>query len=235
MSRQSLQFLALLVPALGFAQGYEKKGLPCIAELCIGDGLSELQKIQWDRAKSDFSITGKPDYVGSRPLPATADASVKSIYRGDLTKAAPYLSYQAFDGAALALLPNVTAACATQELRGTFTSQNGNPTTVKIALLSDRQDVAVERWTVTSIARNFPMATSDKQKADIRAQLDGRYDRFSVSRGIQRGIEAIYSVHDDPLLRGHYGFNLSLKIPINEAERERQHPACGGQRKVSID
>jgi hypothetical protein len=235
MNRKLSHFLTLLIPTIGFTQGFEKNNLPCIPELCIGDGLSELGKIKCDRAKSDFSITGKPDYVGSRPLPASDVKLVKNVYRGELTRATPYLSYQAFDGAALALLAHVIAACATQELRGTFTSANGSPTTVKIALLSDKKDLAIQRWTVTSISRNFPSATAEAQKIDIRKQLDERYSRFSVKYGVQREIDAIYSIHDDPLLKGAFGVSLSLKVPITEIERERQHPACGGQRKVSID
>ena len=235
MSRKLLHLLALLIPTVGFTQAYEKNALPCIAELCIGDGLAELGKIKWDRAKSDFSITGKPDYVGSRPLPATEVTSINASYRGELARVAPYLSYRAFDEKSIGLLPAVTAACSQQELRGTFTSQNGNPTTVKIELLSDQKDVAVQRWTVISITRNFPAAVSDAQKSDIRKQLDERYGRFNVNHGMQRGIDAIYSIHDDPLLKGPYGFTLSLKVPFNEYERERRHPACGGQRKVSPD
>jgi hypothetical protein len=64
---------------------------------------------------------------------------IKKDYRGDVTKAAPYLSYQAFDGNALALLANVSAACGTQELKGTFTSENGNPTIVKSRSYQTRQ------------------------------------------------------------------------------------------------
>lgn len=235
MYRKWLQLLILLAPASTFAQAYEKNGLPCIPELCIGDGLPELGKIKWDRAHSDFSITGKPDYVGSRPVSNNEVTLVKNVYRGNLSPAAPYLSYQAFDGAALALLANVTAACATQDLKGTFTSQSGNPTIVKIALLPDQNNAAVQRWIVTSISRNFPSAASDAQKADIRRQLEERYSRFNVSRGRQRGVDASYSMHDNPMLRGPYGFSLSLNIPINQLDRQRQNPACGGQRKVSID
>ena len=106
---------------------------------------------------------------------------------------------------------------------------------MKIELLSDQKDVAVQRWTVISITRNFPAAVSDAQKSDIRKQLDERYGRFNVNHGMQRGIDAIYSIHDDPLLKGPYGFTLSLKVPINEYERERRHPECGGQRKISPD
>jgi hypothetical protein len=67
MNRLLSLFLFLSAPMLGFAQSYEKNGLPCIAELCVGDGLEELSRIKWDRAKSALSLMGKPDYVGSRP------------------------------------------------------------------------------------------------------------------------------------------------------------------------
>jgi hypothetical protein len=97
------------------------------------------------------------------------------------------------------------------------------------------KDLAIQRWTVTSISRNFPSAITNAQKIDIRKQLDERYGRFSASHGVQRGIDAIYGIHDDPLLKSPFGFSLSLKIPINELERERKHPACGGRQKVSID
>jgi hypothetical protein len=104
MIRKVICSLVLLIPTTIPAQQYEKNGLPCIPELCIGDGLPELGKIKWDRAKSDFSITGKPDYVGSQPLTATAVTLIKKDYRGDVTKATPYLSYQASDNNGLALL-----------------------------------------------------------------------------------------------------------------------------------
>lgn len=235
MNRYLPLFLVLSIPTVGFAQSYEKNGLPCITELCIGDGLSELGKIKWDRARGAFSLTGKPDYAGSHPLIASQVESVKQVYRGDTTQAAPYLSYEAFDEKAVPFLANVTAACRKQELQGTFTSQNGNPTTVKIELLSDKKDVAIQRWTVISISRTFPTAVSGAQKAAIRKQLDERYGRFSVNRGIQRGVAAIYDIHDDPLRLGSYGFILSLNTPLNEYEREREHPACGGRQKVSVD
>lgn len=235
MNRYLPLVLVLAVPTLGFAQSYEKNGLPCITELCIGDGLSELGKVKWDRARNSFSLPGTPDYVGSHPLIASQVESVKQVYRGDTTQAAPYLSYEAFDEKAIPLLANVTAACSKQELQGTFTSQNGNPTTVKIELLSDKKDVAIQRWTVISIWRTFPTAVSGAQKADVRKQLDGRYGRFSFTRGIRRGVAAIYAIRDDPLIQGSYGFILSLNTPVNEYEREREHPACGGKRKVSVD
>ena len=126
MNRYLPLFLFLPAPMLGFAQSYEKNGLPCITELCVGDGLEELSKIKWDRAKSALSLMGKPDYVGSRPMGASDITTVKQIYRGDVSKAVPYLSHEAFDAKAIPLLASITAACGRKELQGTFTTESGN-------------------------------------------------------------------------------------------------------------
>jgi len=82
MNRYLSVLLVLSVPTLGFAQSYEKSGLPCTAELCIGDGLAELGKVKWDRAKAALSLSGKPDYVGSRSLDHFEVEAVKRIYPG---------------------------------------------------------------------------------------------------------------------------------------------------------
>jgi hypothetical protein len=154
MDKYLLLTLFLFGPTIASAQSYEKNNLPCIPELCLGDSLAELGKLKWDRAKSPFSLTsGKPDYVGSRPLSSYELAEAKRVYRGDVNKAAPYLSTGAFDQTTIPLLAAVTAACQKQELQGAFTSPSGNPTIVKISLLPDRGDAAIQRWTVTSISR----------------------------------------------------------------------------------
>jgi hypothetical protein len=75
--------------------------------------------------------------------------TVKQIYRADVSKAVPDLSYEAFDAKAIPLLAGITAACGRKELQGTFTTESGNPTAVKIALLTDKNEVAIQRWTAT--------------------------------------------------------------------------------------
>jgi hypothetical protein len=121
-------------------------------------------------------------------------------------------------------------------LQGTFTTESGNPTTVKIALLTSNNDAAVQRWAITSISRSFPAAISAVQRADMRKQLDERYGRFSANRGRQIGVDATYAIHEaDPVLGGKFGFGLYLNQSANDYERYLQHPACGGKKKVSID
>ena len=115
-----------------------------------------------------------------------------------------------------------------------FTSKSGNPTIVGITLVPDAKDVNVQRWTVVSISRNYPQAISGTQQADIKKQLDERYGKFSERRGRQRGITSFYGIHNDPLLKGSYGFHLSL-FQEARADRYRMNSACGGDKKISID
>jgi hypothetical protein len=209
---------------------------PALPNSALEAGWRSCSELKWDRAKNALSLMGKPDYVGSRPIGASDIATMKQVYRGDVSKAVPYLSYEAFDAKAIPLLANITAACGRNELRGTFTTESGNPTTVEIALLTDKNDTAIQRWTITSITRSFPAAISAVQQADIRKQLDERYGRFSVSRGRQTGVDATYAIHEaDPVLGGKFGFSLLYNQRFNDYERYLQHPACGGKQKVSID
>lgn len=235
MNKYVALILISFVSSASFAESYEKNALPCTAELCIGDGLAELGKIKWDRAKAAISLPGKPDYVGSRPLSPSEVSAVKRTYIGDVTAASPYLAYEAFDGKALPALAGVTTACARTELQGAFTTDGGNPTIVKIALLSDKQDVTILRWTVTSISRDFPAVISNAQRLEVRKQLDKRYGRFDFSRGKQRGVDATYNIREGLFLGLRYGFNLWLRSGPDESERYLQNPVCGGTQKVSID
>jgi len=225
----------ILTCASAFAQNYEKNNLPCIAEVCLGDGLSELAGINWERARYAMMMGGKPSYADAAKISPRDMQNLRQSFPGVSQPAANYLQVQSFDKKALDALKKVTAACREQELEGRFTSASGNPTTVKIALLPDKGDVKIQRWTVIGISRNFPEVKSDTQQVEARKQLDERYGRFSVNRGIQKGVNAMYSVNEDPYKSGKYGFNLSMSPDIKDQERYRQHPACGGGKPVSIE
>ncbi len=41
--------LVLVVSGPSFSQNLEKDGMPCVKEICLGDGMQELQKINWEK------------------------------------------------------------------------------------------------------------------------------------------------------------------------------------------
>lgn len=214
-----------------FAQEFEKNGLPCVAELCLGDGLAELSKVHWERAKNTFSDPKKPLYTSTRKLSDGEIKLVKSVFRGDVGSVAPFLKDNLFDSGALAALSRITAACSRHELIGTYTTQSGNPTRVGISLIPNQTDTTKHQWTVISITRSFPTAVSNEQKAEVESQLAERYAAFDIrkTRNAKPG-EGRFDWNF-----GSFGFNLLLWRGIEEGNRMKLHPACSGTEKVRID
>lgn len=221
-------------PHICLAQDLEKNGLPCVAEICLGDGIAELSKVQWDRAKSPFSTPKNPGYTATRKISEGEMKMVQSRFRGDLAQAAPFLYDNMFDSGALSSISRVTAACERNELIGTYTTQSGNPTRVGIALTPSQADTSKQQWTVISIVRTFPAAVSNEQKAQIEAQLTERYHAFGAKnmniKNAKPGEGRFFSNYGSP-----FGFHLSLFRGIEEGNRMKLHPACGGTAKVKID
>ena len=216
------------------AQELEKNGLPCVAEICLGDGIDELSKVKWDREKNPFSSPQKPLYTATRKISEGEMKMVQSRFRGDLVLAAPFLYDNLFDSVALSSISRVTAACEKNELIGTYTTQGGNPTRVGIAMTPSQADTSKQQWTVISIVRTFPAAVSNEQKAQVEAQLTERYHSFGANnRNIKNAKPGEGRFF--PNYGSSFGFHLSLFRGIDEVNRMKLHPACGGTTKVKID
>jgi hypothetical protein len=226
----TLMFL-IVCASTASAQTYEKNNLPCAIEICLGDGLSELQKVKWERGQSPLLTSEGPTYVGSSPISPQTLQSMKRIFRGRVAEAAPYLVLSAFDQQGLLLLKDVTAACWYEELWGSYTSQSGNPTQVKIALLPDKKNVSAQRWTVVGIERRYPAAVTAAQKQDIEKQLLERYGRF---KGGERsaGRPGTFRLLDD----GASTFGFELGLPRGRRDDDfKRPPACVGAEKIQVD
>jgi len=223
-----------LIANICAAQEFAKNGLPCVSEICLGDGIAELSKVQWDRAKNPFSSQQMPLYTAVRKVNASETQIVKLKFRGDTEQAAPFLLDQQFDALALPSLAHITAACEQNELIGTYTTQSGNPTRVGISLIPRQSDTSVQHWTVTSIVRTFPKAVSAEQKAEVEAELTNRYYAFGANNpGIKNakpGEGRFFSNYGST-----FGFHLSLFTGIDKANRLKLHPSCGGTTKIKID
>jgi hypothetical protein len=203
-----------LAPHICLAQQFVKNGLPCVAEICLGDGLAELSKVQWDRVK-----------IGK-----ASEAYVKLLraqFRGDLVQAATFLGHSQFDSTALSPLSRVTADCGrlARNLTGTYTTQSGNPTHVDIALIPrSKTDPSKHQWTVVSISRRYPAAVSNEQRKQIEAQLAERYGAFDF-------LKRKNPKHGE----GRYISTNGHSLVLHREVEGILHPACGGSSKVNID
>ena len=220
------------MPAAGFAQPMEKNGLPCLLELCVGDGVAELAKLPWIPARTSFKINNKVQNTSERKLSDDDIKGVKALYP-NAGAAAPYLYEKQFDAPALAALARVTAACDVNELIGTYGSRDAAPTRVGISLMPSQADPSKQVWTVTSIVREFPTAATIEQKAELTGMLKRRYSKFGAG---SRELPPAQPGEGRFFLGGmaNFGFGLSLVRADDEAKHLKAHPTCGADKAKGI-
>ncbi len=208
------------------AQNLGKRGLPCVAEICVGDGIEELTKIQWVPAQNPIKIGAKIQPTSAHSLTDDDLKMLRAIYPS-AGEAAPYLHERQFDAGALAVLPRVEAACQSNELIGNFGAGTSTPTRVGISLMPSATDPSKQVWTVTTITREFPTAVGNEQRAEITKLLNMRYAHFGAGR-----IEGPNAKPGEgrffPSGMTRFGFGLSLIRSPDEANRMKLHPACSG-------
>lgn len=213
----------LALPASSFAQDQEKKGLPCVSEICLGDGIAELSKIQWVPAQSPYKINNKIQLMGSRKLSDDDLRTLKGTFAepGD---AAPYLQGRQFDNAALPALALVPAACDSNELFGNYGADGETPTRVGISLAPSAGDPAKQVWKVTTIVREFPSAVTNADKAVLTKLLEERYGKFGA--GQRAGSPKPGEGRFFPGGMSRFGFGLSMLRDPEEAKVLSKHPSC---------
>ncbi len=226
-----LGFLTLFIPTIASAEEYTKNGFPCVSELCLGDGIEDLSKIKWDRARAAFVnlLTGKPRYTSTFKPRDFETLSAKEVFRGNLDRTMPYLVDGVFDNEGLVHLSRLRVACSTWKLTGSFTSAGGNPTRVDIILAPLDNDTSTQKWTVSAIWRTFPSAITFEQKEEVRSQLHERYRELTTS---EHGRLMIDNMGSGTLTQGLYLDRLHGGDIQNQLKK---HPECGGSEKVKID
>jgi len=226
-----MQFKALAIGLTLFAaqsdsmaQDLEKRGLPCVAEICIGDGIAELSKIKWAQANNPIKIGNKAQLTSSHSLSEDDVRMLKATYPSP-DEASPYLHERQFDTAALAILPRVAVACHTNELLGTYGAGTSTPTRVGISLMPSAADPSRQVWMVTTIMREFPTAVTNEQRAEITKLLNARYAKFGAGSqehpNAKPGEGRFF-----PSGMTRFGFGLSLIRSADEGDRMKKHPAC---------
>jgi hypothetical protein len=205
----------LSISALVQGAGYERNGLPCVDELCIGDGISEISKVTWDSSKNPK----RKLYDGEKRLAATT-------FKGNIEGVIQFLIDQKFDATAISGLSQVTAACVPHKLIGTYTTTNGISTQVSISLIPDIEDASSQKWTVISIVQSFPTTISKEQKDKLVTQLANRYKTFDILQTTDaRPGEGRYAKNFG--IKSDFGFNLMLFRGSEEGRRMKMHSACG--------
>ena len=218
------------VHAVSMGQSLERNGLPCVAELCIGDGLAELAKIQWAPAQSSAKVNNKVQRTIDKKLNEDDMRMLKLTYP-EAGEAAPFLHERTFDASALPVLSRVTAACQANELTGTYGAGGETPTRVGISLTPNLAEPGKQVWTVTTITREFPSADTNEERAAITKLLTRRYGQFGA--GTRTVEDKPGAGRFFPSGMAKFGFGLSLNRGSDEAARMMKHPSCSSGDKVT--
>jgi hypothetical protein len=232
----SLKVIAVAVTlcaahATSMGQTLEKNDLPCVAELCIGDGITELSKIQWAPSQTAYKVNNKVQLTAEKKLSDDDLRMLRTIYPA-VGDAAPFLHEKTFDTTALPGLSRVTAACQTNELTGTYGAGGDTPTRVGISLTPSQADPKIQVWTVTTITREFPSAVSNEDRAAISKLLTRRYGKFGA--GTRTVPDKPGAGRFFPSGLSKFGFGLSLNRGTDEEQRMLQHPACSAEKNKAI-
>lgn len=217
--------LAMLAP-LAHGQSYERDGLPCVVEVCLGDTIDRLANIPWQPALSPRSSPDRPMPAATRSVTPQEHANAQSRFPGSPGAATAYLVDARFDKAALAPLGRVKAACQHHRLQGSYSSAEGNLTHVGLQMVPEGDNLAEQRWRVSYIHRVIPSAVTTAQRDEAQQILKERYAAFDFMRrpqpeGAKRARFMIVS-------NSSWGYSLNLLGDGDVSLRLRQHPACGG-------
>jgi len=195
--------------------------MPCVDEICLGDGARSLGRIQWD------DVSG----ASARPMTGRQRQKLDAIYKGRFDEIASSLAQGKFDQRVLRRLDRVEAACGGNGLTGQFTSAGGNPTRVTLSLLPAAS--GQQTWQVTAITRSFPSARNRRQQQEVQQQLDARYGRYDMHKRSPKPGEAsyLYSWAGMPMLV----LNLVTPPPSVMEARYALSPQCPKARATRID
>ena len=198
------------------SKAFSETGLPCVPEVCLGDGMRRLSAVRWNKAKGGSLFDPTVSYATDLNVSEAQVKAIGRVFKGNTSAAVPYLIARTFDGDALAPLSAVTVGCAADKLYGQYTTTDGDPTTVGIALLPKGSEF--QEWVVVEITREIPAALSLEEMNAVRQELRSRYARWESPRlsGDVLASFTMYTVN-------HLFFTLALRY-VGDSPL---HPACG--------
>lgn len=214
--------LILLLAHLGAGSAsaqpdHEKIEHPCVQEICIGDGMDKLRQINWIQV----------DYTSKRVERVRKETRERKakIYKGFGNDGVPsFLVVGLFDADLLDDMERVKLACAPNEVKGTYLTQSGHKTDVRVSLLPDPDGRSMS-WRVIGIGRLYSDFASNEQRAQLNLDLNTRYERFlnrqpSGAMVVPMGRETVLSLHWVDLARDKSFGN---------------HPLCEKPGRISVD
>lgn len=215
---------ALLFGGIVLAQPLFAADMPCMKEVCIGDGLDKLRGIKFQPVNPE-----RAERVSERRRIERTEMF------GDFQGAAApaYVVLGEFDENLLDDIAKIKTAChPLNGLEGTYVSESGYRTTVTIGLWPDKSGNM--KWLVKGIGRGYKGVKPGSESNQLIQDLQKKYakwdkDKVGLPKDGQAGMMLV-PVHE-PILTL---FLAPTSVAI-QADNYKKNPLCKPAKKINLD
>lgn len=197
---------------------YAADNFPCVKEVCIGDSLDKLRKINWQPINYSLKRLER--------MRESERARRTKTYQGFDNDTPSYLIFREFDRDLLDEMSLIKIACEPNQLKGIFVSDAGHKTQVFVSLMHNGDSTNMV-WRVSAINRTYQNLTDKSQRKQLHHDLNERYGKYFNPKPGEAGVLIVPSGKDTTL-------SMSWTYAaINP--RYGQHASCDRPRKINLD
>lgn len=198
--------------------------MPCVKEVCIGDGLDKLRSIKFQPVN-----TSRVEKLSKRKR---ADRVEK--YGGFKDTQPPdFLILAEFDENALDDIAKIKAACSPlNELNGIYISESGHKTNIHLALWPDKSGNM--EWLVKGIGRAYKGLQSRGEADQLIQDLREKYAKWDTGKvGQPKPWEAGMMLV--PVREPVMTLFLAPSLEVIYADAYKKNPLCKPTRRINVD
>lgn len=214
----------LLFVGITSAQPLLAAEMPCVKEVCIGDGLDKLRGVPFKAVNLE-----RAQRLSERRRIEHAE-----MFGGFQAETAPaYILLGEFDVNALGDMAKIKTAChPLNGLEGTYVSESGYRTNVQVALWPDKSGNM--KWLVKSISRAYKDVKSGNESNQLIQDLQQKYAKWDMGKvGQPKPGQAgmmLVPVHE-PILT----LILAPTAEVISPDNYKKNPLCKSSKKVNLD
>ncbi len=216
--------LFALASSMAFSESLLAADMPCVKEICIGDGLDKLRGIKFQPVN--------PSRVERVSKRKQADrAEMYGGFQG--TQPPAFLMLAEFDENSLDEIAKIKVACHPyNQLEGAYVSESGHKTNIQIALWPNK--TGEMKWLVKGISRAYKGLESRGESDQLIQDLREKYAKWDMGKVGQpkSGSAGMLLV---PLKEPILTLILAPTAEMIQADMYKKNPLCKPTKRTNLD
>lgn len=222
---RNIKFLQLFLLSAGiaFSPVTFAAEMPCVKEVCLGDGLDKLRGIKFKPVNS----------ARAEKLSARKRADRAELFGFQGGEAPAYVLLGEFDENVLSDMGNIKTACRySNVLEGAYVSESGHKTNVQVSIWPDKSGNM--KWVVKGISRAYKGLQSRGESEQLIQDLREKYAQWDAAKNGQPkpGNAGMMLI---PLREPVLSLMLAPTAEMIQAEIYKNNPLCKPAKKVNLD